>query len=214
MPTAMPWESITAAVAVLGAIWFSTMVLVKMGASKVFAWHPVLMTIAWLGFGVTGVSMYRMRQGPQGIVSKRSAHRTVQICLTVLALAGLVIIIYNKLEIAHHPIMMESAHSWFGVITLVLMLAQGGVGALKMHSLAMGEKVHAWHGTAGFALLGVALFTMCLGANEIKGGIGEPVTYTLWAIAAAVYIGVLAARYTLPYAQLTVEEETLQESRP
>ncbi|KAJ1622344.1 hypothetical protein T492DRAFT_846371 [Pavlovales sp. CCMP2436] len=93
-----------------------------------FAWHPILMSAAFLGAMGSGVLAY------VGALEEKKAnrerHRALQITAAVLALGGLAAILANKV-VHGKSVLPMTPHAWFGTLTLVMVTGQSGVGLSK-----------------------------------------------------------------------------------
>lgn len=137
--------------------------LLSRPGSSLFSWHPFLMTLAFSFFMTEAILLF----SPHGSPVKKFAHKTkgrihwVLQCLCVFcAVAGLVIIVYNK-DLNGKP----HITSWHGLLGLITVCVAGlqSLAAVPLiyHSLAKGwslAKIKRYHAASGLVtyLLGCA----------------------------------------------------------
>lgn len=137
--------------------------------SSLFSWHPFLMTLAFSFFMTEAILLF----SPHGSPLRKFAHKTkgrihwVLQCLCVTcAVAGFVVIVYNK-DLNGKP-HMTSWHGLLGLITVCLVGLQSLAAVpLIYHSLAKGwslAKLKRYHAASG-------LVTYLLGSGSLLLGL-------------------------------------------
>mmetsp|Transcript_39985 Transcript_39985/g.62396 ORF Transcript_39985/g.62396 Transcript_39985/m.62396 type:complete len:137 (+) Transcript_39985:224-634(+) len=101
-----------------------------------FSFHPIFMSAAFLLFMAQGVMWYRIAHLAAGGVTVdvtllRKGHAICQGSSAICALAGLIIIMVNKVKMMH-PWLSFSTHACFGWLALLGILGQGAVGLFKV----------------------------------------------------------------------------------
>jgi len=128
-----------------------------------FAWHPVLMTLAFPCLMTLGRWSYISESLPDKD-SKRSAHRYFMIFGSSAAVLGYSCIFMAHLEkrsffgydFKSHAWASPSrvAHDIVGYLTLLLILAQSPMGLAKLKLLrSTGERIFTFHGTLGKVIM-------------------------------------------------------------
>lgn len=136
--------------------------------ASAFNWHPTLMVLAFFAFGVEASLVFRAP--PLFGTSKR---RQVQVHIgwstlaVVFAISGLVVVLTSHSggevhaigttaplhpELGHFP----TAHSWIGLVTLILMFVQLAFGIFRHGSSSFAAATSDYHRFLGLLVLGTA----------------------------------------------------------
>lgn len=165
-----------------------------------FAWHPTLMGLAFLGFYANGALIYRTTPHEWALQRRRRAHMLLQIFGTVCAFTGAGVILYMivRVEGLRLP---DDAHGWAGVVTLTLCLLQGFMGVIKVAILPRRFRALRLHGRLGIFIVVAGAVTICLGVREytnalLANSVAVSATYALIVI---FLIAFLATRVRLPF---------------
>lgn len=136
-----------------------------------FAWHPVLMTLAFPTLMTMGRWSYTTAID-LSLAWRRQMHRALMLLAVIAAVMG-----YVSIAKAHAPkgqwfgynfptdTWSESkrvAHTWIGYLLLVAMLAQAVMGMAKLRFLGQGERIFTFHGMLGKVILALTCVEMCL----------------------------------------------------
>lgn len=152
--------------------------------SKLFNWHPVLMSVAFLVFGGEAVLAYRSA-APLPLVlaatttttpptrpARKAAHASLHLAALALALLGSTAA-WRSHSLAEPPIPhLYSPHSWLGAAAMSLFLAQaaGGVAAFLspgIHpSFERRARFSPWHRFFGLCAFFAALAAIATGLQE------------------------------------------------
>ncbi|KAG8694509.1 hypothetical protein FRC08_008442 [Ceratobasidium sp. 394] len=140
-----------------------------------FAAHPPLQTLAVLSFTM-GVLTLQPTLSAASKAAGRTRHQLYQLGLGVpFILMGSIAIVYHKQRIgwAH----FASLHSRIGLVTLILLVIQGTVGAASLWGKGVavggeerGKALWKWHRLLGYLIIPMLLLTVALGGST-----------TLWA---------------------------------
>mmetsp|Transcript_31721 Transcript_31721/g.83083 ORF Transcript_31721/g.83083 Transcript_31721/m.83083 type:complete len:267 (+) Transcript_31721:257-1057(+) len=181
----LPWAARALYIAVLGVLIEYTRT--KRGgfsegraprsSAPAFNWHPTLMVAAFVVCGTEAVLM--IRASPVRALRSRSrqrAHAVVNSAVTVLAVAGAIVAFESHSGGEVHvvgstaPLHQErghfpTAHSWLGLVTLLLMLVQVVLGVNRFQKTAKAV-VHPYHRFFGLLVYSSALLTTVLGVTN------------------------------------------------
>ena len=123
------------------------------GASHAFAWHPVLMTLAFLVFMSHGMNHYFAGQ-LEGVdrSSSRKSHAIYQIIAVLLTIGGWIAIFVahsgpGKSHTGSGAPFVKWLHVWIGYAVILGVVFQGAVGLSKYCSLP--KNFAKWHGDIG-----------------------------------------------------------------
>ena len=158
----------------------SLMVIVAIFAQlrslKLFAFHPVFMTIGALVFLAEGITTYRnptllevfspiMQHGKK--VKVRVIHQSLQIIGSFFIGMGLLFMFANK-GFEKKTILPHTLHSLVGTVAILFLIVQAVAGSQKMAQLEskVVVKIRRWHGDSGLLLWDLLCLTMLLGLFE------------------------------------------------
>lgn len=148
----------------------------KIPPSVWFAWHPVLMTLAFPCLMVGGRWMYAL-DSSWGLDKnqRRVGHRALMGSGAIAMIFGYICIL-----VAHSTGGQSSyfgydfkksewkewkrvAHGWLGFGVIILVFAQAFMGAMKFKLLAKtGERIYTFHGQLGKVILSMAILNILL----------------------------------------------------
>jgi cytochrome b561 len=140
--------------------------------NRLFNWHPLLMTLAWIGFSAEALLAYR---SPYIKDLNRQQQKTLHATLNTTALftAILAVIFAWKSHTLKRPDPIPnlySPHSWLGVLTLSLAVVHLliGVGTYVWPKLSASRRAAAYpyHAFLGAVTFSMALATMLIGIQE------------------------------------------------
>ncbi|KAG8745103.1 hypothetical protein FRC10_008714 [Ceratobasidium sp. 414] len=136
-----------------------------------FAAHPPLQTLAVLSFTM-GVLTLQPTLSAAAKEAGRTRHQLYQLGLGApFILVGSTAIMYHKQRVgwAH----FASLHSRIGLITLILLVVQGAVGAASLWGKGVavggeerGKSLWKWHRLSGYIVLPMLLLTVALGGSS------------------------------------------------
>lgn len=140
-----------------------------------FAWHPVLMTVAFPCLMTLGRWSYVSDDswGVEGKPARRILHGSLMGMASVTALIGYVCIFmahlakqsffgYNFATDAWSPQSWRIFHSIFGYVVLLAMLAQATVGLRKAYKLTSGIRTMTFHGMMGKVVIFGGAFNIAI----------------------------------------------------
>ncbi|KAF8604493.1 hypothetical protein BDV93DRAFT_507448 [Ceratobasidium sp. AG-I] len=151
--------------------WYIVITAVSFSKLDFFAAHPPLQTLAVLAFAI-GILTLQPTLSASSKAAGRVRHQIFQLGLGVpLLLAGsLAIIIHKQLNGWTH---IKSAHSIVGLISIILIVLQGAIGAASLwHKGAAvggeerGKALWKWHRLSGYIILPLLLLTVALGGSR------------------------------------------------
>jgi len=157
-------QGIGLSVVVLMSVWTGHYLGGFAGSSvpdKEFNWHPLLMTVGLIYLYGTGILVYRVLRNEKKRTLK-IVHAVVMGSATVISCFGLKAV-FDSHSLARPPIPhMYSLHSWIGLITVALAVAQWVLGlvaflwpGLASHLRQLYLPLHTALGTAIFALASI-----------------------------------------------------------
>ena len=130
-----------------------------------FSAHPLLNSAA-LVFFIQGVLVVQPTHTAKQKKEGTYAHAALNDVALLSALAGLVVIEYNK--ISHNGTHFESPHAILGLITYILVLIQAVVGITQYFVPALyggvenAKKLYKYHRVGGYVILLAMLVTVAL----------------------------------------------------
>lgn len=168
--------------ALFHALLFTTTLLlivamfVQLRALKLFAFHPICMSIGTLIFFGEGLVAYRNRSMVETFspimqhnkkIKVRVIHQTMQMIGAAFLGMGLLFMFANK-ALEKKTIVPHTLHSIVGSVVLVLIVLQAVSGAQKMNQLEskVVVKIRRWHGDSGLLLWDLLCITILLGMLE------------------------------------------------
>lgn len=116
---------------ILCCITIIVAVLPGIYAGKLFPWHPVFMTIGFLGFmceGITAAFKLRPTDGPPRVTALQN-HMLVQLTATAFILLGFSVIYWNKM--LNGKSHFTSLHGKVGLITTILAAVTPSMGLVS-----------------------------------------------------------------------------------
>lgn len=150
-------------------------IFAQLRSLKLFAFHPICMTIGTVIFFAEGIVTYKnkmlleifspiMQHNKR--IKIRVIHQTLQMTGAAFIGMGLLFMLANK-GIARKSILPHTFHSFFGTLALILIVIQGISGSQKMAQFeSLNKKTLRWHGDSGLLLWDLLCMTMLLGAFE------------------------------------------------
>mmetsp|Transcript_39781 Transcript_39781/g.58543 ORF Transcript_39781/g.58543 Transcript_39781/m.58543 type:complete len:226 (+) Transcript_39781:20-697(+) len=169
-----------------------------------FSFHPILMTFAFVCCMPFAINTYRLESliaqnnntATRSVSVLRRSHMTWQITAGVSTIAGVAIIIINKV-IHAHPAWSTSLHATMGFVTVAGVLVQSSIGMLKVRAVERnGQKVHKWHGLFGLVVYSSGVVALCLGAAQ---ALSPPFSILVIFSAVLVWLIVAITRVALPF---------------
>lgn len=183
--------------------------------SKLFNWHPILMSFAFLVCSGEAMLAYRSSTPPPLLLAaagpapptrsaRKAAHASLQACALVIALLGSSAA-WRSHALADPPIPhLYSPHSWIGATTMTLFFAQAALGtaAFVFPGLKPPERrasFSPWHRLLGMCAFSAALVAIATGLQEkatfaqafARADVRGPIVRT----AALAELGVLASAF-------------------
>ncbi|KAK4556062.1 hypothetical protein LTR86_006758 [Recurvomyces mirabilis] len=159
---------------------------------SLFSAHPLLNSAAVLFF-VQGVLIlqptYTAKQKKQGTYT----HAALNDIAVLAAVAGLVIIEYNKID--HNGAHFESVHAILGLVTYILVMLQALVGITQFFTPSLyggvdnAKALYKYHRVGGYITLLVMLATVCA-ATQTTFNV-QTLKMQLWAVVVASVVIVL-----------------------
>ena len=204
--------ALTLAVAALGtgivvAFAISVVAIIDFQDSGAFKYHPICMSLAFLGFMVTGLLAYWGQippaagvAGTRGAVQKsnrRALHVVMMAVAGIASLLGYVAIFiahWGKSHFASGKPFLRQVHVWLGYVVLLLVATQISVGISKFYNLP--EKILRWHGKLGIAVFCGGLLNIFIASMFWRSSIFSlPVSITTCFLLSAVLGLVLYVRH-------------------
>jgi hypothetical protein len=185
-----------------------TGLLVTLGPNSVFVWHPVCMTLAFVGFMGHAILAYRAPYAQRHIYKKRFAHAFFQFGMAFSAVLGVTIILINKLHIVNHSIVPSTYHAYMAVATLGAIALQLLVGIIKFALLPRSNVLLRLHGYFGLLVFVSTFATMSMGMWSVSAL--STLRYPFIAALGLFAIAVFTVRVVLP---LRVDNVVTHETR-
>jgi len=166
---------------------------------KAFAWHPILMSIAFPGLMVLGRWVY-VTDIIEEKGLRRALHGSIMAFAALVALGG-----YVAMFKAHWPIKQyfgynfttqkwavpaRVIHDLIGYSTLLLVLFQAAIGMVKIVKLQNKIKSFTFHGTLGKVIMGLSAVNILVACTFWKWTTGYKILVVVLTIAASA-LGVL-----------------------
>ncbi|KAF2763939.1 hypothetical protein EJ03DRAFT_332298 [Teratosphaeria nubilosa] len=157
-----------------------------------FSAHPLLNSAALLFF-IQGTLILQPTATPKQKTQGTYVHAALNDVAFLAALAGLIIIEYNKFD--HNGIHFESAHAILGLITYILVVVQLIVGITQYFtpklygSVDNAKSMYKYHRLSGYVILLLMLATVCA-ATQTTFNVNV-LQIQLWAVVVASLIVVL-----------------------
>lgn len=165
---------LVAALAACVAVIFGMVGPVKgggMALSSTFAWHPILMSVAFPCLMMLGRWAYVSDEiGDKE--TQRSVHRGLMMLATFIGIAGYVMIFMAHLPLKTFfgynfstkkwAVPTRVAHDWLGYAILLMTLAQSAMGLYKLMSAREGRSIFKFHGTMGKVVMVLSAVNICL----------------------------------------------------
>ena len=151
----------------LAASCISIALLKDLGPSVSFAWHPILMSLAFVVFMTNGLNQYwggKLLGEERG--SSRKKHAMLQMTAAVFAIGGWVAIFIahngkGKNHTGAGASAVKKIHVWLGYFVLLLVSFQSFVGVSKYVSFP--KKSMKFHGDLGTPIWMLGCFNVFLG---------------------------------------------------
>ena len=125
-----------------------------------FNWHPLLMTIGMIYLYGNAILIYRLFQNQDKKILKL-VHAFLMICIFVLAVIGLKAVFDSHILAKPDPIPdLFSLHSWMGLVTVILFLAQWIIGLMTFLFPGLSLNIRSSY-LPLHVFFGLAIFVSC-----------------------------------------------------